>query len=205
MKTHNIIPDRHFKYGKQKGFSLPELVVVLLVAAIILVLALPQVISSRRLFKFSGIQRQVATSLREARQEAMSQRKPVTFRFDNSNKEIVTYGGAFGALGDVKNVVVPLAGSGVEAGDLKYGRPAGVSSAALSDTTNLTNPSSNAVEITFLPDGSVLDASGNPQNHALFFYHDKYRLDTAFAVSVLGAGGRIKVWRYSQGVNSYVE
>ncbi len=205
MKTHISIINKDSKLRKQKGFSLPELLVVLLVAAIILVLALPQIISSRRLFRFSGFQRQVATSLREARQEAMSQRKPVTFRYDNGDKNVVTYGGDFGALGDVKNVVVSLSGSGVESDDVKYGRPTGIPTSALSDTTNLTNLSSNAVEITFQPDGSVMDASNNPQNQALFFYHDKYRLDTAFAVSVLGAGGRIKVWRYSQGVNSYVE
>lgn len=205
MKTQLLTNTGNSKFHNQKGFSIPELVVVLLVAAIILVIALPQIVSSRRLFRFSGLQRQVATSLREARQEAMSQRKPVTFRYDNSNKQVVTYGGDFGALGDAKNVVVPLAGSGVEPGDVKYGRPSGVPTAALSDTTNQTNLSSNAVEITFQPDGSVLDASSNPQNHALFFHHDKYRLDTAFAISVLGAGGRVKVWRYSRGVNAYVE
>jgi prepilin-type N-terminal cleavage/methylation domain-containing protein len=205
MKTHTLSIEKSIKRGKQKGFSLPELIIVLLVAAIILVMALPQIISSRRLFRFSGLQRQVATSLREARQEAMSQRKPVTFRYDNSAKTFVTYGGDFGALGDAKNHVISITGSGVEFDDVKYGRPAGVPTSALSDTTNLTNLSSNAVEITFQPDGSVLDASSNPQNLALFFYHDKNRLGTAFAVSVLGAGGRIKVWRYSQGVNSYVE
>jgi len=205
MKSHAISINKEVKLSKQQGFSLPELVVVLLVAAIILVVALPQILSSRRLFRFSGLQRQVATSLRESRQEAMSQRKPITFRYDNANKRTVTYGGNFGALGDAKNVVVTLTGSGVEPDDVKYGRPTGVPTSALSDTTNLTNLSSNAVEITFQADGSVIDASNNPQNRALFFYHDKYRLDTAFAVSVLGAGGRIKVWRYSQGVNSYVE
>jgi prepilin-type N-terminal cleavage/methylation domain-containing protein len=203
MKTHTSITNKDFKLLKQKGFSLPELIVVLLVVSIILVLALPQIISSRRLFRFSGFQRQVATSLRETRQEALSQRKPVTFRYDNTSKYIVTYGGDFGALGDVK--IVSLSGSGVETDDVKYGRPTGVPTSALSDTTNLTNLSSNAVEITFQADGSVIDASGNPQNQALFFYHEKYRLDTAFAVSILGAGGRIKVWRYSRSVNSYVE
>lgn len=193
------------KLDRQKGVSIPEILVVLLVAAIIVVMALPQMISSRRLFRFSGLQRQVAASLRETRQEAMSQRKPITFRYVDANKRIITYGGAFGALGDTKNLVVELAGSGVESDDVKYGRPAGAPVSALSDTTNLTNLSSGAVEITFQPDGSVLDASNNPKNNALFFYHEKYRLETAFAISILGAGGRVKVWRYSQGVNGYVE
>ncbi len=202
---NTAIINKGIKLGKQKGFSLPELLVVLLVAAIILVLALPQILSSRRLFRFSGLQRQVATSLREARQEAMSQRKPITLRYDNANKRIITYGGSFGANGDPKNIVVELSGAGVDAIDVKYGRPPGATSSALSDTTNLSSLSSNAVDITFQADGSVIDAGNNPQNQALFFYHDKYRMETAFAVSILGAGGRIKVWRYSQGVNAYVE
>ena len=197
--------NKNDKLHRQKGFSLPELIVVLLVASIILALALPQIISSRRLFRFSGFQRQVATSLREARQEAMSQRKPVTFRYDNITKRLVTYGGGFGTLGDGKNVIVTMADTGLESGDIIYGRPPGVPASALSDTTNLTSLSSNVVEVTFQNDGSVLDAGNNPLNQALFFYHNKYRLETAFAVSVLGAGGRIKVWRYSQGANAYVE
>lgn len=205
MKAYIPNTQRGAKSAKQLGFSLPELIVVLLVASILLVLALPQIISSRRLFRFTGLQRQFATSLREARQEAMSQRKPVTFRYDNANKRIVIYGGNFGAYGDSKNVINDLSGSGVEAGDIKYGRPAGIPTAALSDTTNLTALSGNVVDIVFQVDGSVLDGSNNPLNNAMFFYHEKYRLDTAFAVSVLGAGGRIKVWRYSQNVNAYVE
>ena len=190
---------------RQNGFSLPELVIVLLVAAIILVLALPQIISSRRLFRFAGLQRQVAASLRDARQEAMSQRKPVTFRYQHNKKQIIIYGGSFGAYGDQKNIVHEMTDSGLDQNDVKYGRPGGVSTAALGDGTNLTAVSNNMVEITFQPDGSVVDASNNPQNKALFFYHDKHRKETAFAISVLGAGGRAKLWRYSTGVNMYVE
>lgn len=190
---------------KQKGFSLPELIIVLLVVSILLVLALPQIISSRRLFRFSGIQRQIASTLRDARQEAMSQRKPITTRYDDVNKRLITYGGKYGVVGGADNQIVLLSGSGVEASEVKYGRPTGASTSALGDSTNLTTLSSNAVEVTFQPDGSVLNAAGNPENRALFFYHTKYPTDTAFAVSVLGAGGRVKVWRYSKGVNVYVE
>ena len=190
---------------RQKGFSLPELIIVLLVAAIILVLALPQIISSRRLFRFAGLQRQVTASLRDARQEAMSQRNPVTFRYQHNKKQIIIYGGDFGVFGDRKNIVHEMTDSGLEPNDVIYGRPSGVTTAALGDGTNLTAVSNNMVEITFQPDGSVVDASNNPQNKALFFYHNKHRKETAFAISVLGAGGRAKLWRYSQGVNKYVE
>lgn len=191
--------------ARNRGFSLPELLIVLLVGAIILVLALPQLISSRRLMKFSAMQRQVSASLVEARQEAMSQRRAITFCYDDRNKQLITYGGSFGPFGDAKNKVHNLTGFGVDSADIKYGRPSGVPAAALSDTTNMTATTRSVVEISFQPDGSVIDASNNPQNNALFFYHNKYKKDAAFAVSVLGAGGRVKVWRYSKGVNAYVE
>ncbi len=189
----------------EKGFSLPELLVVLLVAAIILVLALPQIISSRRLMKFSAIQRQVASTLAETRQEAMSQRRAITFRYDNTIKRITIHGGSFGAFGDVKNKTVELSGFGVSANEIIYGRPSGVPTTALGDTTNLTALTTNLVSITFQPDGSVLDASSNPVNNAIFFYDNKHPIETAFAISVLGAGGRVKIWRYKQNINQYVE
>lgn len=191
--------------AKNKGFSIPELLIVLFVAAIILVLALPQLISSRRLMKFSVMQNQIAATMIETRQEAMSQRKAITFCYDDRTKQLITYGGTFGAFGDSKNKVVELSGFGVDKTEIRYGRPSGATTAALSDTTNITSLTRSMVELTFQPDGSVIDASNNPQNNALFFYHSKYQKDAAFAVSILGAGGRIKVWRYSKGINAYVE
>ncbi len=97
-----MVINKRFKKD-QKGFSLPELLIVLLIVSILVVLALPQVISSRRLFRFAGLQRQVTSTLVDARQEAMTQRTPITFRYDNVNKNIVIYGGSYGAMGDSKN------------------------------------------------------------------------------------------------------
>lgn len=193
------------KKDTNKGFSIPELLIVLLVGAIILVLALPQLISSRRLMKFSVMQNQISASMIEARQEAMSQRKQITYCYDDRTKQLIIYGGSFGSFGDSKNKITDLAGFGVDVSEIRYGRPGGATTAALADTTNMTSVTRNMVEITFQPDGSVIDASNNPQNNALFFYHNKYRKDAAFAVSILGAGGRIKVWRYSKNIDAYVE
>ena len=189
----------------QKGFSLPELIIVLLILSILVVLALPQVITSRRLFRFSGLERQIVSTLVDIRQEAMTQRKPLTFRYDDINKNILIYGGNYGALGDSKNRKVELTDSGLDKNDLVYNRPSGAPASALSDTSNMTALNGGTVDITFQPDGSVIDASNNPVNNALFFYHKKYAQDSAFAVSILGAGGRVKMWRYSKNIKAYVE
>lgn len=190
---------------KENGFSLPELLVVLLILAILAVLALPQIISSQRMFRYSGMQRQLVSTLRDARQEAMSERKPITFRYDDLNHRTIIYGGSYGNLNDSNNLVTEMSGFGVAAADIRYGRPAGVPTAVLGDGTNITTLSLQAVEITFQPDGSVIDPADNPSDTALFFYHNGYPKDTAFAISVLGSGGRVKFWRYDKGTSKYVE
>lgn len=189
----------------QKGFSLPELIVVLLIIAILVVLALPQMTASRRLFRFAGLQRQVAASLNEARQESMSQRAPISFRYDDTKKQTIIYGGSFGAAGASTNKVVEMSGSGLEAADIAYGRPSGATTSALSDTSKLTALSNKLVNITFSTDGSVVDAAGVPVNNALYFYNQKNPQESAFAVSILGAGGRVKLYRYNKTIKTYVE
>ncbi len=189
----------------QKGFSLPEIVIIVLIISIIAVLALPQIITSRELFRFSGMQREVITLLREARQEAMAQRSPITFRYQNSQRQARIFGGQFGAADDEKNRVYNFDNSGVVKDDIKYGRPGFAPTVALGDGTNLTDLSEDKVEITFQSDGSVLDVSDNPVDSAIFFFHEQHKVETAFAVSVLGSGGRVKLWRFNQGVNAYVE
>ncbi len=197
--------EKNSKNKQQKGFSVPELVIVLLIIAILAVLALPQLIASRRLMRFSGIQRQIVSTLVETRQAAMAQRKPITFQYDDSAKRINVFGGSFGALGDTRNVFVELTGAGLETDELAYGRAPSATTAALADTSNFTPLTNNAVTIIFHSDGSVIDATNTPQNNALFFYDANFPDEMAFGVSVLGAGGRVKIWHYSAGIQQYVE
>ena len=197
--------NNHGKFGKQKGFGLPELLIIVFVISIIGVLALPRIISSRRFSQFAELQKQITVSLNEARQEAVTLRTPVTYRYDNLNKIIVIYNGSFGALGDTRNRVIDFSSFGLEKTDIIYGRAIGTSESPLTDTSNLTNLTENSVEIIFNSDGKVLDESNNPQNNALFFYHRKYPKDTGFAVSVLGDTGQIKAWTYSKNIKDYVK
>ncbi|NNE99762.1 MAG: prepilin-type N-terminal cleavage/methylation domain-containing protein [Pyrinomonadaceae bacterium] len=189
----------------RKGFSIVELVIVLLLISIVAVFALPQIIASRRMLSYWGMQRETVAIIVQTRQEAMSQRRPITVRYDDANKRIVVYGGNYGALGAATNLIQEMSGGGLDAGDIMYGRPGGASTAALDDGTNITNLTLGAVEITFQGDGSVRDASDNPEDNAIFFYHNIYGIEAAFAVSVLGSSGRTKLWRCNPGTGYYVE
>jgi hypothetical protein len=68
--------------------------------------------------------------------------------------------------------------------------------------TGLTN---NQLNVTFQPDGSVIDAAGNPVGVAMFIYNNRAARGTASAISVMGASGRIKIWRYDLSANLYTE
>jgi prepilin-type N-terminal cleavage/methylation domain-containing protein len=193
------------KVNQEKGFSAVELIIVLLIVSILVVIALPQIIASRRLMRFSGLQRQVSVTLRNARQEAMSQRLPVTVRYDNVNKRMLVYGGKFGLAGTPNNLIVTFANEGIVENEIVYGKPSGAPATALGDGSNVETLVGGVADVTFQADGAVVDASNNPQNKALFFYDAKNPTGLAFAISVLGAGGRVKIWKYSSGVNSYVE
>lgn len=195
------------------GFSAVELLIVVSVIVIIAAFALPQVISARRSLRFNGLSREIITQLRLTRQLAMSRRHVMRFRYDNSNERIdiidnqergtLTNPIANDPSNDVIVKTTALASAGVPASDIVYGRPSGAP-AALPDGVSMTALSGGQVEIIFQPDGSVLDASGNPANAALFLYDSQAPAATAIAVSVLGAGGRVKTWRYSPNANLYV-
>lgn len=191
--------------NNQKGVGLIEIIIVLLVLAIILVLALPQLNSSRKLFRYAGMQREMVTLLREARQEAVGQRRAITFTYDDANKSVIFSGGKFGTFGASANRTHALTGGGLQSPELVYGRPSSAPSSHLADKTNLTSLTNGKIDITFQSDGSVVDAANNPQNIGMFFYGNSDPDGSAFAVSVLGAGGRVKLWRYVQANNAYVE
>jgi hypothetical protein len=121
----------------------------------------------------------------------MAQRRPVTFRYDDQLKQISLINNG------VQSGTMSLVGDGVTSAELVYGVPP-TAAALLGDGatfTPVTAPLSQ-LNITFQPDGSVLNAAGAPTSFALFFYNSKDPQDTATAISVLGSAGRIKTWRY---------
>lgn len=88
---------------------------------------------------------------------------------------------------------------------MSYGIPAGLPIAPLGDGILMTTLVSSQLNITFQPDGSVIDAAGNPVGRAMFIYNNKASNATASAISIMGASGRIKIWRYDSGANLYAD
>ena len=202
MMPHRTV---HEKNRKQRGFGLPELLIVVFSVSIIGMIALPRIFSSRRQTQFTEMQKQIALSLNEVRRESKSQKTPITYRYDDINKLIVIYNGNFGALGDARNSVIDIADFGFEKSDIIYGRPDWLPEIPLADTSNLTQLTENSVEITFQTDGAIVGEANDPQNKALFFYHRRDGHNAVFAVSIPGKAGSARVWEYSSNIKDYVE
>lgn len=227
MNTPAII-EKTQSWHSASGHSVVETLVVITIAAVLGAVAVPQMISSRRLMRSAALPREVVAQLRFAKQQAMSQRQAFTFQYDDSTKQIKIIdhnnnGNATSTCNVAGTTIladslypnttcsttvltVPLGGGAVPAADISIGVPSGLTGVStLDDTTTPTALTASKLNVTFQPDGSVIDAAGNPVNRTLFLYNNRVPTQTAVAISVLGTAGRVKVWRYSSSVNKYAE
>ncbi|HEV7744244.1 MAG TPA: prepilin-type N-terminal cleavage/methylation domain-containing protein [Pyrinomonadaceae bacterium] len=203
--------------GSSRGHSIIEMLIVVALIGVLSSLTLPQFIAQRRLTRSIGLSREILSQLRQTRQLAMSQRQAFTFRYDNAAKQISIIdhnsnpGGSLlvdpsypNTAGSVVVSSTPLAEAAISS-EINYGIPSGLPNGALSDGIALTPLFNNQFTVTFQPDGSVIDGAGDPQGRAIFFFNNRAAPETASAISIMGASGRVKIWRYNAGANLYTE
>lgn len=79
----------------QKGFSVPELLIVFLIATILCVLAIPQLSASLKLNRINTLNAAIATKLAEARIQAIKRNSQVSLKINFQNRRIwIEAGGA---------------------------------------------------------------------------------------------------------------
>ena len=227
IENKGATPGKRFR--SESGRSIIETLIVVAISALLASVAVPQLLSARRLMRFNAMPRELASQLRFARQQAMSQRQAVTFQYDDSTKtvrildhnntnnantacnmtgkQVLTMSGFPNTACTTTAMTIPIAvGAGLPSSEMSYGIPSGISASTILDDGNtMTALSSSVINITFQSNGTVTDASGNFLRPTLFFYNTQAPTTTATAISVLGAAGRIKIWRYSPSVSKFTE
>jgi len=216
------------RWSSETGRSLVETLAVIAIASILTAMAVPQLLAARRMIRTNALPREIAAQMRFARQQAMAQRQAFTFQYDDSTKTIKVFDhnnnnpgtSACNMTGQqvlsaanypatscsVAVLTVPVATGPIAPADLLYGIPTtGISNTTLDDGGTMTALSGTVLNITFQTDGSVIDTNGNYVTRTFYFYNNQIPTQSATAISVLGAAGRVKVWRYSSSANKYVE
>src|ERR1700755_320992 len=144
---------------KEAGRSIIETMMVVTIAGILISVAVPQMISARRLLRASSMAREIATQMRFARQQAMTQRQSFTFQYDNSTKtvkifdhnnnnnanagcnltgvQVLTASGYPNTSCTTLVAAIPMA-TGTFASELTYGIPSGITNTTLDDGNTLT-------------------------------------------------------------------
>jgi hypothetical protein len=155
----------------------------------------------------------------------MAQRQAFTFVYDDTAKTVSIVDqnttlsatpGLFSVTGfpntatSTTIMTIPLDVGGLSKSEISYGIPSTITPTTAVEPGTLTALAAvggnNIVTVTFQPDGRVVDASGNPvSSTAFYFYNPQAAVGTASAVSVLGAGGRVKLFKYSNSANKYVQ
>lgn len=177
-----------------KGFSMVELLMVVVVGSVIASFASVQLGSAMREAHANDAVQLVENQLRKIHEKAMDDRTEYVVTFTLPGAIAIQFvrngallnSGTVNLPADEQFVVVP-------------GRPAnpktpdgfGSGNSAI-DFDQANGGGSNVLY--FYPDGTVLNATGGPNNGAVYMAHPG-DLASARAVSVWGATGRVKSWR----------
>lgn len=178
--------------GSQAGFTLIEMMVTLAISAIVGGMATARLTDVRRTIQSDSAMRAVMAELNTARDMAVTQRRLMEVQFTGGNWIRVIRHEAPGI------VTTPLRGVALE------GNATFAVLNAVDDTPDAFGKGSAvafgaAQSILFSTDGTLIDELGNPLNGTVFLAIAGQPA-SARAVTVLGATGRIRGYRWFGGV-----
>jgi type II secretory pathway pseudopilin PulG len=191
--------------SSQAGFSLTEMMIVVLVGMVVTAMAIVQLQPALQDFRASAAEDTVKSTLRQAREYAISQRRTVAVSFANDafgDAEVVlnlyTVANGVQALNNTPFLTVPINRSvqfmqeGLPDTPDKFGNCAAL-------CFNGAGYAAGTI-IEFQSDGTFTNGTGTPINGSIFMGMQGVPA-TARAITILGSTGRIKSWTGTSGIN----
>jgi prepilin-type N-terminal cleavage/methylation domain-containing protein len=181
------------------GFSLIEMVVVIVIIGVILAMTLLELQPTVQQFRANAALDQVKGAMRQAREAAISERRTIVVQFLNNNTiELfqvtepgnVVAGAPFMTL-PIESTVSFMTFPGEPDTPDTYGIPAVPSGIEFAGVVG-----GPPIGMQFQSDGTFTDANGNPINGTVFLGITNIPT-TARAVTILGGTGRVHAWKGS--------
>jgi prepilin-type N-terminal cleavage/methylation domain-containing protein len=209
-----VTPGWGSENGGGRGYSLVELLVVILVAAIIIAMAIPQVLSALKGYRLHGDASAIAAQLNVTRFRATSQFTPYRMNiFTATSPQSFTMERLCGTDTDCLAPVAPCVQSYMPY--LQADIESGSQYLSTGDTFTTTNPGgavlppslggtgTGSTVFYFNTRGLPVDCKGTPLSDggAVIYLKNGNNLSDAVVVTV---GGRISIYAWSPGSNSWV-
>lgn len=208
--------NRAARQSVMRGFSLIELVIVVVIIGILSAISLPYIINYQRSYKSEDQSLKIMDLMREASQLALTRRRLIRFEIDRTaNRILIIDGNGPGFADDSEIKAVPIE----TAAELRMDQnPTGVTRPnppnynnavfVIDNIGHLRNGTpviGNSVwQIAFLRDGATVNATNNiPVSATLFVWapltagNPAARNTTEVrAITMFGGSGAIRYWRY---------
>lgn len=205
-----------WRQGEMSGFSLLELIIVMIVILILSAMSLPYITNYTRLYKSEAQSLKIMDLMREASQLALTRRRLIRFEIDRTaNQILIIDGNEPGPADDREIKAIPIEPAGeirmdqIPTGVTRPNPPNYTDVAFVNDTVGHLRGGTPVIgnlvwQIAFLSDGSVVNTANIPVSATLYVWapitpgsSNPRNKKEVRAITMFGGSGAVRYWKHN--------